>query len=35
MFQAWLDEQKVVPGQTATVTPFATKQKMEAEICRP
>ncbi|MDB6063912.1 MAG: asparagine synthase, glutamine-hydrolyzing [Pedosphaera sp.] len=35
MFQAWLDEQKVVPGRTATVTPFATKQKMEAEVCRP
>src|SRR6202051_690594 len=32
MFQAWLDGQKVVPGQTATVTPFATKQKLEAEV---
>jgi asparagine synthase (glutamine-hydrolysing) len=31
MFQAWLDEQKVVPGQT----PSITERRMEAEACQP
>jgi asparagine synthase (glutamine-hydrolysing) len=34
MFQAWLGEQKVVPGQT-TLTPSITKRRMEAEACQP
>ena len=34
MFQAWLDEQKVVPGQT-TLTPSIAERRMEVEACQP
>jgi asparagine synthase (glutamine-hydrolysing) len=33
MFQAWLDQQKVMPGQTETPTAIAAKRMTEAEVC--
>jgi asparagine synthase (glutamine-hydrolysing) len=35
MFQAWLDEQKTVPDQTADIPPVAPEKSLEAETCRP
>ena len=34
MFQAWLDEQKVMPSQT-TLAPSIAERRMEAEACQP
>jgi len=32
MFQAWLDEQTIPPGQTAAVPPLAPRSMMETQI---
>ncbi|HXI70967.1 MAG TPA: asparagine synthase (glutamine-hydrolyzing) [Verrucomicrobiae bacterium] len=34
MFQAWLEEQKILPDPTPTVPTVAPKKMVEAEICR-
>ncbi|HEX4646363.1 MAG TPA: asparagine synthase C-terminal domain-containing protein, partial [Verrucomicrobiae bacterium] len=34
MFQAWLDEPKIVPGQSAAPALFGAKKMIEAEVCR-
>jgi hypothetical protein len=35
MFQAWLDQQKVVPCQTKATTELAAERMTEAELCQP
>jgi asparagine synthase (glutamine-hydrolysing) len=35
MFQAWLDEQKIVPGQAEAAPSRAARNMTEAEVCQP
>jgi len=35
MFQAWLDQQKVVPGQAEAAPSMAARNMTEAEVCQP
>jgi asparagine synthase (glutamine-hydrolysing) len=35
MFQAWLDQQKIVPRHTEATPAIATKNMAEAEVCQP